>query len=100
MARSAAVSRSGGEAAAASALDQVDQLREAFATLSDVLVDELDAIRTEAARRWELAEAHLNRYGRCCVLATSFERRLGPKRRLRCTQRVGWALQSPCFRLR
>jgi len=40
----------------------MEQLREAFATLSDVLVDELDAIRTDAARRWELAEAHLNKH--------------------------------------
>ncbi|KAJ1637343.1 hypothetical protein T492DRAFT_316242 [Pavlovales sp. CCMP2436] len=42
--------------------EQMEQLREAFATLSDVLVDELDAIRTDAARRWELAEAHLNKH--------------------------------------
>lgn len=38
------------------------QLREAFATLSDVLVEEIDALRNDAAQRWELAEAHLNRH--------------------------------------
>lgn len=42
--------------------EQLDQLREAFATLSDVLVDELDVVRADAARRWELAEAHLNKH--------------------------------------
>lgn len=40
----------------------MNQLREAFATLSDVLVEELDAVRSDAARRWELAEAHLNKH--------------------------------------
>lgn len=42
--------------------EQVDRLREAFATLSDVLVDELDSLRNENLQKWELVEAHLNKH--------------------------------------
>ena len=53
---------SAGGGSVAAVAEQLEQLRDAFATLSDVLVDELDAVRSDAARRWELAEAHLNKH--------------------------------------